>query len=299
MAGRVWPRLSSLIVFITHSIMLFRLKNVLGFRQVYAGFAAGMVLAACIGSSAEATPIAVRFPEGVTHGFLLVRSLAGEIIGQGEITQVAKEGAPVESHLVFTFKDGSLHDEKVAFSQQRVFTLISYRLVQRGPSFPDQIDVAIDRGTGQYTVRLIAGEEKTEEVVTGTYDLPKDVYNGMVITMVLNLPKGAGDTVQILAFTPEPEAIKLELLPRGEHTVRIGDQSRQARQYVFKPDIGMIQKWLGRLTGRLPDHFHYHCWILADEVPSFVQYEGPLQLMGPIVRIELVSPGLLTTPEDE
>jgi hypothetical protein len=35
------------------------------------------------------------------------------------------------SQLLFRFKDGSLHDEKVAFSQQRVFTLISYRLVQR------------------------------------------------------------------------------------------------------------------------------------------------------------------------
>ena len=58
------------------------------------------------------------------------------------MTQVVKEGDLVESQLVFRFKDGSLHDEKVAFSQQRVFTLISYRLVQRGPSFPDQLDVS-------------------------------------------------------------------------------------------------------------------------------------------------------------
>ena len=61
----------------------------------------------------------------------------------------------------------------------------------------------------------------------------------------------------------------------------------------------MIRKWLGRITGQLPAKFHYHCWILADEVPSFVHYEGPLQLMGPIVRIELVSPSLVTKPEDK
>ncbi len=88
-----------------------------------------------------ASPVAVRFPEGMTHGFLLVRSLVGEIIGQGEMTQVVKEGDLVESRLVFRFKDGFLHDEKVAFSQQRVFTLISYRLLQHGPSFPDPIEI--------------------------------------------------------------------------------------------------------------------------------------------------------------
>ena len=81
----------------------------------------------------------------------------------------------------------------------------------------------------------------------------------------------------------------------GEHTVRIGDLSRKAVQYVFKPDIGMIRELLGKATGKIPAQFHYDCWILADEVPSFVQFEGPLQLMGPIVRIELVSPRLAGT----
>ena len=124
------------------------------------GLAVIMAIAALVSLSADAAPVAVRFSEGVTHGFLLVRSLAGEIIGQGEMTQVVKEGDLVESQLVFRFKDGSLHDETVAFSQQRVFTLISYRLIQRGPSFPDQLDVSIDRGTAEYTVRSQAGAEE-------------------------------------------------------------------------------------------------------------------------------------------
>ncbi|WP_455379094.1 hypothetical protein, partial [Petrachloros mirabilis] len=80
-----------------------------------------MTVTAVVCSPADATSIPVRFPEGIAHGFLLVRSLAGEIIGQGEMTQVVKEGDQVESHLAFTFKDGSLHDEHVIFSQQRVF----------------------------------------------------------------------------------------------------------------------------------------------------------------------------------
>ena len=275
------------------------LKTFLDHRGASTCFAVLMALAVFAYSSANAAPVAVRFPEGMAHGFLLVRSLAGEMIGQGEITQIVKEGVLVESHLVFHFKDGSLHDERVTFSQQRVFTLLHYRLVQRGPSFPDQLDVSIDRSTAEYKVRSTTGEGGKEEVLTGAFTLPKDVYNGLFVTMLLNLPRGASETVNFLAFTPRPEVIKLELLLMGEHTVRIGDLSRKAVQYVFKPDIGMIRELLGKATGKIPAQFHYDCWILADEVPSFVQFEGPLQLMGPIVRIELVSPRLAGQSDDK
>ena len=279
--------------------MPYSLKTIPSHRGASSCIAVIMVIAGLMSAPVEATPVAVRFPEGNTHGFLLIRSLAGEIIGQGEMTQVAKDGDLVESHLVFNFKDGSLHDEKVTFSQQRVFTMISYHLVQQGPSFPDQIDVSIDRSTGEYKVRAKTREDGKEEVLTGAFTLPKDVYNGIFITMLLNLPKGASETVNFLAFTPKPEAIKLELLLVGEHTVHIGDLSRKAVRYTFKPDIGMIRELLGKVTGKIPAQFHYDCWILADEVPSFVQFEGPLQLMGPIVRIELVSPRLPILPEDK
>jgi hypothetical protein len=270
-----------------------------GRRGACTGLAVILVFAALVPAPVDAAPVGVRSPEGATHGFLLVRSLAGEIIGHGDLTQVVKEGDLVESRLVFRFKDGSLHDEKVAFSQQRVFTLIRYHLVQRGPSFPDQIDVSIDRDTAQYTVRSKAGEQGKEEVLTGAFDLPKDAYNGMIVTMLLNLPKGASETVNLLAFTPRPEVIKLELLLMGEQTVRMGDMSRKVVQYVFQPDIGLIRKFFGKVLGKLPVNFHYDCWILSDEAPSFVQFEGPLQLMGQIVRIELVSPRLPAQPEDE
>ena len=273
------------------------LKTILGSPETSTCFAVIMVIAALVSAPVQAAPVAVRYPEGTTHGFLLVRSLAGEIIGQGEMTQVVKESDLVESHLVFTFKDGSLHDEKVTFSQQHVFTMLRYRLVQRGPSFPDQIEVSMDRSTGEYKVRSKTGEDGKEAVLTGAFTLPKDVYNGIFVTMLLNLPKGASETVSFLAFTPTPEVIKLELLQVREHTVRIGDLSRKAAQYVFKPDIGMIRELLGKAIGKIPAEFHYDCWILADEVPSFVQFEGPLQLMGPIMRIELVSPRLPTLPD--
>ena len=277
--------------------MSFGLITFLGHRGASACFPVIIALTALVSIPVNAAPDAVRSPEGATHGFLLVRSLAGEIIGQGEMTQVVTEGDLVESQLVFRFKDGSLHDEKVAFSQQRVFTLISYRLVQRGPSFPDQLDVSIDRGTTQYTVRAQAGAQGKEEVLSGQVDLPKDVYNGMLITVLKNLQKGADETVSVLAFTPAPQVVTVQLRALDEQPVQIGDLSSKATQYVFAPQLGMIREWFGKVTGKLPAQFHYSCWIIVDEAPSFVQFEGPLQLMGPIMRIELVSPRLSAKTE--
>jgi hypothetical protein len=78
--------------------------------------------------AATADPIAVGFP--------VLRSLSGEKLAQGELSQVPRGGDVVESRLVFRFRDGSLYDERVLFSQRGVFTLLSYCIVQRGPSFP-------------------------------------------------------------------------------------------------------------------------------------------------------------------
>ena len=258
-----------------------------------------IVLASLIATPVAAAPVSVRFSQGVTHGFLLVRSLAGDVMGHGEITQRVVEGDSLESQLVFRFKDGSLHDEKVAFSQQRVFTLVSYHLVQRGPSFPEQLDVSIDRGSEQYTVRSQRGMQEKEEVHSGQFALPKDVYNGMLIMVLQNLPKGTDETVSVLAFTPAPQVVPVQLHAVEEQSVQIGDRSHKVTQYAFTPQLGVIHEWLGKATGKLPAEFHYDCWIMVDGIPSFVRYEGPLQLLGPILRIDLVSPRLPANPDEK
>ena len=98
---------------------------------------------------AHAAPVSVRFTEGVMHGFPVLRSAQGERLASGELTQVAR-GDVVESRLVFRFQDGSLYDETVLFSQRGVFKIDKYRLVQRGPSFPESVEASIDRATGNY-----------------------------------------------------------------------------------------------------------------------------------------------------
>ena len=38
-----------------------------------------------------AAPITVRFAEGVTHGFLLLRTVDGKLIASGDLVQVARD----------------------------------------------------------------------------------------------------------------------------------------------------------------------------------------------------------------
>jgi hypothetical protein len=236
---------------------------------------------------ASAAPVSVRFVEGVTHGFLVLRSVNGELIASGDLLQVQRDGR-VESRMVFRFKDGSVFDERVVFTQERVFTMQSYRLVQRGPVFTEDTEISLERASGKYRVNTKAHKDGREEVLNGTLDLPPDVYNGMVIMVAKNLPKGASETVHIVAFTPTPRLVQLELAPDGDHKVLVGDLAKTATHYVLKPRLGSWLKLFATLLGSVPPDSH--AWIVRDELPAFVRFEGPLYTMGPVWRIETTSP---------
>ena len=249
---------------------------------------AGVLWGGAAGPAAEADPVAVRYTEGVTHGFLTLRSPAGELLAEGDLLQVARPEA-VDSRLVFRFKDGSLYDETVVFSQSKVFTLLSYRLQQRGPSFPDEMDVSVvrERDRGRYTVKSRrAGAEA--ETATGEIELPSDVYNGMFIMILRNLPKGAGETVHVLAFTPKPTLIQVELTPQATETALVGERRVPVMHYVLTPKLGMLRGALAALFGKTPPE--YHGWIATADLPAFVALDGPLYTGGPIWRFETTSP---------
>ena len=85
-----------------------------------------------------ATQVAVRRAEGLVHGFLSLSTMEGKLLADGDLIQVS-HGNRVTTHLVFQFKDGSLHDETAIFSQRGNFRLLSYHLVQKGPAFPNDV----------------------------------------------------------------------------------------------------------------------------------------------------------------
>jgi hypothetical protein len=238
-------------------------------------------LAIVLGTSAAtvAAPITVRYTEGVTRGFPVLRSTTGDKLAQGEFTQVA-QGDLVRSRLIFHFRDGSLYDESLVFSQRGVFTLMSYRLVQRGPSFPETIEATLDRESERYEVRYKSDEDSPEEILKGRFAIPADAYNGMLSMLMKNMAGGRAEMVHIVAFTPKPFAVKMQLAPVATDPVLVGDSPVRATRFDVRPQLGLFASLL---VSDIPD---IHCWILEGEAPGFLRFEGPLYFMGPIWRID-------------
>jgi hypothetical protein len=234
-----------------------------------------------------AEPVAVRYAEGVVHGFLVLRTLTGQKLADGDLVQVAR-GDRVTSRLVFHFRDGSLHEETAVFSQRRRFRLLSDHLVQKGPAFPRPMDVAIDGTSGQTTVRY-TGEDGKEQTAAERFDLPSDVANGIILTLLKNLPRDAQRlTLSMVAAAPKPRLVKLAVTRAGEAPFSVGGSRRQARHYVVKVELGGIAGVVAPLVGKQPPDSHV--WILGGEAPAFVRSEAPLYSGGPVWRIELASP---------
>ena len=242
-----------------------------------AALALGLTLTASAPALAE--PVAVKYSEGVGRGFPVLRNVKGETIALGDLAQVAR-GDRVENRLTFRFRDGSLYDETVVFSQRKFFRLESYRVVQRGPSFPESLDASVDRETGRYVVRYRADQDSAEEVLKGKFEMPEDAYNGLLCTLMKNVPAGASAMVEIVAFTPKPRSIKMLLMPTNEETVMMGEAAVASTRFHVKPQLGLFASLL---VTDIPD---IKIWIAGGTAPAFLRFEGPLYFMGPIWRID-------------
>ncbi|MDR3701240.1 MAG: hypothetical protein P4L56_16455 [Candidatus Sulfopaludibacter sp.] len=239
-------------------------------------------LLTCVLASLWGEPVAVRHLEGVVHGFLVLRTLDGALVADGESLQVAK-GDRVTNRLVFRFKDGSVQDETAVFSQRGHFRLLSDHLVQKGPVFKHPMDVSVDGLTGMVTVR--AGD-KTE---TTHLDLPPDLANGMVPVLLKNLGPGSQPAeLSMFVATPKPLLVKLLITAQGEDSFVTGGASHKATRYNIKVDIGGLRGVVAPLVGKQPPDTQV--WILPGSFPTFLKSEGPLFEGGPTWRTELVSP---------
>ncbi|PYN42908.1 MAG: hypothetical protein DMD95_15445 [Candidatus Rokuibacteriota bacterium] len=243
----------------------------------------GVLFAVALTSaSASAAPVAVRYAETITHAFLLLRGANGDVLAHGELVQAPVEGQRMQSRLVFRFKDGSLRDETVTFAQQKVFRVMSYHHIERGPSFPASTEVTFDRDTGRYRAKV---DDKTDE---GKIDLPEDLHNGIIITILKNLTPGTAAAGHMLAFTPKPHLLDTELRAEGEDKFFIGDVARTATRYLVKIELRGLTGVVASIMGKDPPDLRY--WVTTGPAPGFVKLEGPMYLKGPRWRVELPGP---------
>jgi hypothetical protein len=233
--------------------------------------------------------VPVRHTEGLMHGFLVLQTLDGKSIADGQMTQNA-HGDRVTDHLIFRFKDGSLYEETTVFSQRRTFRLLSDHLIQRGPSFDRALDTLVDASTGEVTVRYTDSKSQ-QKVVTQRMALPPDLANGLLFTLLKDIqPNVPRTTVSMVAITPEPRLVKLAILPQDKEPFSIGSFRHQSRHYIVRVELGGVTGWLAHLLGKQPPDMH--AWVLEGEAPAFVKLEGPLYVGGPIWRIQLANAGL-------
>jgi hypothetical protein len=245
-----------------------------------------MLAAPLLPGALVAERIPVRYVEGVTHGFLVLRTADGKRIADGDLAQEA-HGNRVSSRLTFHFSDGSLYEETTEFSQRRQFRLLRDHVVQKGPSFKHTTDTSIDATRGTVSIRYT--EDGKEKTLRKRMKLPADLANGMVFTLLKNVRPGtAHTTLSYLVTTPQPRLVKLDITPAGEDRFTVGKFAFQATHYVVKINIGGITGVVAKVIGEQPAD--RHIWILADPVPAFIRFEGPLEEGGADWSIELTSP---------
>jgi len=234
---------------------------------------------------ASSEPVPVRFSEGLVHGFLVLSAADGSHLADGDLEQTVR-GDRVTSRLVFRFTDGSLHDDTAVFSERRQFAFVSEHLIQKGPSFPQPIDMAV-ASDGQTTVKYVdsRGVPKTAAARFDTGDLA----NGIILTLLKNVrPETAPKELSLIVATPEPRLVKLKISVAGTDSFSTGRRGRKAVHYVLTPDIGGVKGLIAPLVGKQPPDSHV--WILEGDAPAFVKSEQPFFNGGALWRIELTSP---------
>jgi hypothetical protein len=239
------------------------------------------------GVAASASPVAVRYRAGSIHGFLVLTTLDGITIAAGDVAQVTR-GDRVTTQVAFRFKDGSRQEETTVYSQRREFHLISYHLVQKGPSFKNPSDLSVACATGQVTVRYTDDDGK-EKVANEHLTLPPDLGNGLIPTLLMNIPDGTSKIeVPMVVAGPKPRLVKVVLNAQGTEPFSLGGFNREAVHYVAKIDLGGVAGVVAPMVGKQPPDSQI--WILGGEPPVVLKSEALSYMGGPIWRTELASP---------
>jgi hypothetical protein len=222
---------------------------------------------ACLAAAPTVQLVPVRHVQGTQHGFVLLRSLDGTAVADGDSIQTVR-GEEVTTR-----------------------TVLRYHLVQRGPTFrgpgnPATLD--IDMSQGHVIVHSV-GDHGDDKVNDERMTLPADLCNGILVTLLADVDSTRLPlTVSYLATTPTPRLVKLVVTKAGVARFSIGNTSRTATDYGIKTVIGGIAGLLAPLVGKQPPDAHV--WISNDDVPAFVKSEAPMSADGPLLRTELTNP---------
>ncbi len=252
------------------------------------GCAALLLLAFSWSSSRTALcqPVPVHLKQGSVHGYLLLKSSDGHVIAIGDQVNILR-GSQVYSRLIFRFKDGSLDDETTIFRQNKSFQLVSDHHVQKGPSFPQPLDMTVDVPANQVTWRT--SKDGKQETRSEHMDLPSDLVNGLMSLVVQNYPANEAEIqTSYIAGGSKPRLVKLTIKRDGRDTYQLAGSKRSAGIFNVHVELGGVTGVIAPLIGKEPADIRV--WVAKGEVPAFLKFQGALYEQGPIWTMVLTSP---------
>jgi len=261
-------------------------KLVVGSRYLMArsGALVTFFLTIMLSTAAPAEPISVKHIQLTRHEFMEARSETGKIIARVEFTEDV-QGDEVTMRLTYHFIDGSIDDETTTYSQKDTFRLVRNHHIQNGPHFAKPVDFAVESATGIATTRTADRNGKIH-VESEQIDLPDDLANGFVGTLLLNVPPNTAPfRAGILAPVNGGRLIRILISPEGEQPFQKAGQTVKATVFRIHPELGGILGVIAALLGVQPKDVIV--WVLEGEKPAVVRVVGQLGGYGPVISSEL------------
>src|SRR5437660_12700364 len=100
------------------------------------------------------------------------------------------------------------------------------------------METSIDASSGQVTVRY-KDQDGGEKILRERRELPPDIANGLLFTLVKHIQPNVPQTmVSMVATTPKPRLLKLEIVREGEKAIASANTQHEPVRYVVKVKIG-------------------------------------------------------------
>jgi hypothetical protein len=215
---------------------------------------------------------------------MVAYSETGKVIARVEFTQDV-QGDEVTMHLTYHFVDGSIDDETTTYRQRGTFRLLRDHHIQKGPFFARPIDFTVDAATEIATTRTTDRNGKAR-VESEHIELPEDLANGIVGTLLLNVPHDTTPfRVGLVAPVGGGRLIRIVISPEGEQPFQMAGQMLKAAVFRIHPELGGIVGLIAKLLGIQPKDVTV--WVLEGEQPAVVRIVGQLGGYGPVVSSDL------------
>ena len=247
-------------------------------------FLIAALLTISLGAAAPAEQIPVRHIQLPMHGFMVALSETGKIMAHVEFTQ-AVQGDEVTMRLTYHFVDGSIDDETTTYRQQGTSRLVRDHHIQKGPFFTKPFDFAVEAPVGIATTRT-ADRNGRIHVESEHIDLPEDLANGFVGTLLLNVPHNSPPfRVGLLTPLGGGRLIQILISPEGERPFHTTEHTLKATVFRIHPELGGIVGWIASLLRLQPKDVMV--WVVEGEDPAVMRIVGQLGGYGPVVSSEL------------